>query len=79
MTGGEDEVFLTKKMFSRMVENFVAENRQISYMDAIVHICEKNNIEIEDTKKFLTPSIVGQLEAEARSLNFLPRVNTLDV
>lgn len=74
-----NEVFLTKKTFSRMVENFVREDRQVSYMDAIIHICEKNGIEIEDIKKFLTPSLVGQLEAEARSLNYLPRVNTLDV
>jgi hypothetical protein len=36
-------------------------------------------MEVEDTKKFLNPSIVGQLEAEARSLNFLPKLNTLDV
>ena len=75
----EIEVFLTKKTFSRMVENLVRDDSQMTYMDAIVHLCEKNNIEIEDIKKFLTPSIVGQLEAEARKLNFLPRVNTLDV
>jgi hypothetical protein len=75
----EIDVFLTKKTFSRMVENLVREDSQVSYMDAIVHLCEENNIEIEDIKKFLTPSIVGQLEAEARNLNFLPRVNALDV
>ena len=75
----ETEVFLTKKTFSRMVENLVRESRHVSYMDAIVHICEKNSMEIEDIKKVLTPSIVGQLEAEARNLNYLPRVNTLDV
>lgn len=79
MTSKESEVFLTKKTFSRMVENLVRENRHVSYMDAIVHICEKNGIEVEDIKKFLTPSLVGQLEAEARELNYLPRVNTLDV
>jgi len=70
--------FLTRKSFSRMVEQFVYEN-DISYMDAIVHLCEENKMEVEDTKKFLNPSIVGQLEAEARSLNFLPKLNTLDV
>ena len=70
--------FLSKKSFSQTVELFVYENN-ISYMDAIVHLCEKNKIEVEDVKKFLNTSIVGQLEAEARALNFLPKVNTLDV
>jgi len=79
MAVDEAEVFLTKKTFSKMVENLVRESRHVSYMDAIVHICDKNGMEIEDVKKFLTPSIVGQLEAEARHLNYLPRVNTLDV
>lgn len=74
----EESNFLTKKSFSVMVERFVFDNG-VSYMDAIVHLCEQNNMEVEDVKKFLNPSIVGQLEAEARSLNFLPKMNTLDV
>jgi hypothetical protein len=70
--------FFTKKSFSHKVEMFVYENG-MSYMDAIVHLCEEYNIELEDMKKYLNVSIVGQLEAEARKLNFLPRVNELDV
>ena len=74
----ESANFLSKKAFSQMVETFVYENN-ISYMDAIVHLCESNKIEVEDVKKFLNTSIIGQLEAEARTLNFLPKMNTLDV
>lgn len=70
--------FFTMKSFSHIVERFVYENG-VSYMDAIVHLCEEHNIEVEDMRKYLNISIVGQLEAEARQLNFLPRVNTLDV
>lgn len=70
--------FLTKKKFSRYVEEMVVTTK-LSYMDTIIHICEKDNIELEDVKKFLTPSILAHLEAEARSLNFLPKMNTLDV
>jgi len=78
MSNIEEVPFMSKKEFSRMVESFVFANR-LSYMDTIVHLCEKNNMEIEDVKKFLTPSIIDQLEAEARNLNFLPKLNTLDV
>jgi hypothetical protein len=51
----------------------------MSYLDTIVWLCEKNNIEIEDIKKYLSPPIVENLEKEAMDLNILPKVNTLDV
>ncbi len=61
-----------------MVETAVRTNR-MTYIDAIVWICEKNNIEVEDIKKYLNTSIVENLEKEAMDLNILPKVNTLDV
>lgn len=71
-----EEQFLTKAKFSKLVERTVIEKR-ISYMDAIVWLCEEHNIEIEDVKKFINPIIKDKLEAEARRLNFLPRTNEL--
>lgn len=73
-----EEKFLTKKSFSAMIESFVFQNK-MSYMDSIVHLCEKNGLELEDIKKYLSPTIVEHLESEARQLNFLPKQNTLDV
>ncbi len=78
MNEDTEEKFLTKKSFSAMVESFVYRNKQ-SYMDAIVHLCEENGLELEDVKKYLSPTIVEHLEAEARQLHFLPQQNTLDV
>jgi hypothetical protein len=72
-----EENFLTKAKFSKLVESTVIEKR-LSYMDAIVWLCEEHNIEIEDVRKFINPIIKDKLEAEARRLNFLPRQNTLD-
>jgi len=71
-----EENFLTKSKFSKLVEQTVFEKR-LSYMDAIVWLCEKHNIEIEDCRKFINPIIKDKLEAEARRLNFLPRTNEL--
>jgi hypothetical protein len=78
MDENTEEKFLTKKSFSQMIETFVYQNK-MSYMDSIVHLCEKNGLELEDIKKYLTPTIVEHLESEARQLNFLPKQNTLDV
>lgn len=48
-------------------------------MDVIIHLCDENGIDLEDCKKYLSPSIQDHLEFEAQRLNFLPKGNTLDV
>ena len=67
---------LTKNKLTKMIEETVMKKR-LSYIDAIVHICEENNIEIEDVKKYISPPIKSRLEAEATKLNYLPRGNEL--
>ena len=70
--------FMNKKKFSKMVERTVR-NSGLNYMDSLVHMCDKNNMEVEDVKKYLTTSIIDCLESEAMSLNFLEKTNSLDV
>jgi|TARA_B100001093_G_scaffold277143_1_gene264863 hypothetical protein len=48
-------------------------------MDAIIHLCEENNIEIEDIRKYISPVIKNKIEAEATNLNFLPQQNCLPI
>ena len=71
------EEFLTKSKFSKLIEESVID-KKLSYMDAILDICEKNNIEPEDVRKFVSPIIKDKLEAEAMSLNLFPKTNSLD-
>ena len=71
-----EEQFLSKTKFSKLIEETVHRNR-LSYMDAIIDICEQNMIDILDVKKFISPIIKDKLEAEARALNYLPKQNTL--
>ena len=72
-----EENFLTKSKFTKLVEETVGDLK-LSYMDAILYLCEKNQIEPKDMKKFVSPIIKDKLEAEAMALNFLPKQNTLD-
>lgn len=74
----DENQFLTKNKFSKMVEKTVISNR-LSYIDAIVHLCEVNDIEMEDVSKFINTTLKEKIEAEAMRLNWLPRQNTLPV
>jgi len=68
--------FLTKTKFSKMVERTVISHR-LSYIDAIVHLCDKSDIEMEDVGKFINSTLKEKIEAEAMKLNFLPKSNAL--
>jgi len=72
-----EEQFLTKSKFTKLIESTVADMK-IPYMDAILHVCSKNDNEPEDVKKFISPIIKDKLEAEAMDLNFLPKKNSID-
>lgn len=67
--------FLSKKRFAKMIEDVVLE-QGLSYMDAILLLCDQNNIEIEETKKYISPVIQSKLEAEAIRSNALKGSNT---
>ena len=72
-----EEQFLSKSKFTKLIEATVADLK-IPYMDAIIKVCETNNIEIEDIRKFISPVIKDKLEAEAMDLNLLPKKNAID-
>jgi hypothetical protein len=69
--------FLNKSRFTKLIEKTVGDLK-ISYMDAVLYVCDKNEIDPEDVSKFISPIIKGKLEAEAMNLNFLPKTNSLD-
>lgn len=72
------ELMLTKQKFTRMIEDTVA-TKELSYMDAIIWLCEKNKLEIEDVKKYISDPIKEKVEAEAAKLHFLPKGNELPI
>ena len=55
-----EEQFLTKSKFTKLIENVVAESK-MPYMDAIIKVCETNDIVLEDIRKFISPVIKDKL------------------
>ena len=70
--------FMTKAKFSKLVESTVRQH-QMSHMDAIIHLCEQNGIEVEDCKKYLSNVIKEKVEVEAMNLNYMPKSNELPI
>ena len=68
----EESNFMNKKKFTKMVEDCVR-TKSMSYMDTVVYLCEQNNLEIEDVKKYIATSVKEKIEMEAMNLNFLEK------
>ena len=63
--------------FCREIESL--KNRlQLSYIDSIIHFCTSHEVEIEDVTKLINKPLKEKLEVEARELNFLPKIPTLE-
>lgn len=70
--------FLNKARFAKEVEERVKEDK-IGYMEAILSLCEEYQIDVEKSKKYLSEPLLQKLEKEARDLNYLPKIDRLDL
>jgi hypothetical protein len=63
--------FINTQLFSAKIEDIVRSGKDVSYMDAIIHYCDVNSIEIETGAKLINTIIKKKIQAEASNLNFL--------
>lgn len=68
---------LTKASFTQIVEDLVRKE-QMTYIEAILHLCEERGIDPSDVGKLVTPAIKSKLEAEGMAANLLPKSNSLN-
>lgn len=65
-----EETILTKKKFAKIVEEHVVSLR-VSYMDAILQVCEDRELDPADISKLVSPVIKDKLEAECIELRLI--------
>ena len=66
--------FLTPSKFALEIEKIVAEE-SFNYIDAIVHYCEINNLEVESVTKLISKPLKERLKWDATRLNFMKRTS----
>tara|TARA_S200002703_G_scaffold51881_1_gene45029 strand:+ start:1223 stop:1480 length:258 start_codon:yes stop_codon:yes gene_type:complete len=65
--------FYCPSKFTQEIESLVQDIPDMNYIDAIVHFCEKNSIDVESVPKLITKPLKEKLKYEAMELNFLKR------
>ena len=69
-----EDKFMTTVRFSTEVEGLVNKD-SMSYIDAIIHYCGENNIEIETVPKLISKPLKEKLKYEAQQLNYMKKTS----
>lgn len=69
-----EEKFLCSSRFAQDIERIVI-NDKMSYIDAIIHYCEMNSIDVELVPKLVSKPLKEKLKWEAMELNFLKKTS----
>jgi hypothetical protein len=73
-----DDIIVNKafsfETFNQDIEK-LSKDLRISFLDAVVHYCEANSVEIESVASIIktNPKMKAKLQEDAEELNFLPR------
>jgi len=67
-----------EEVFSKEVEKYVLKNGG-DYIDAVLEVCEKYNMEPQLAAKFLSQPIIEKLHVEGQKTNILPNTAKLPV
>jgi hypothetical protein len=70
----ENKFFCPSK-FAQEIENLVRVNVDMNYIDAIIHFCEQNNIDVESVPKLISKPLKEKIKCEAMELNFLKKTS----
>ena len=70
-----EKKFFSSARFVQEIEQIVQCNSDMKYIDAIVHFCEQNNIDIESVPKLISKPLKEKIKYEAMELNFLKKTS----
>ena len=62
--------FLTPQKFALEIEKIVA-NEDLNYIDAIIHYCDINSLEVESVTKLISKPLKERVKWDATRLNFM--------
>jgi hypothetical protein len=75
MADNLEDKFMTAARFSQDVEKLVLNNSDMNYIDAVIHYCEINEIEIESVSKLVSKPLKEKLKYDAQKLNFMKKTS----
>lgn len=74
-----NEIFESKfycpQRFAEEIEKLVHNSKEMKYVDAIIHFCEENNLDVESVPKLISKPLKEKIKVEAMENNLLKRTS----
>jgi len=70
-----EKKFFCPSRFAQEIETLVQVDKNMNYIDAIVHFCDQNSIDLESVPKLIPKPLKEKIKYEAQELNFLKRTS----
>ena len=70
-----EKKFFCPTRFAQSIEKMVLDNPQMNYIDAIIHFCDQNSIDLESVPKLIPKPLKEKIKYQAQELNFLKRTS----
>ena len=67
--------FFCPTKFAQEIETLVLENKDMNHLDAIVHFCDKNSIDVESVPKLISKPLKEKIKCDALELNFMKKTS----
>ena len=67
--------FFCPSRFAQEIESLVHTTEGMSYIDAIIHFCEQNNIDVESVPKLISKPLKEKIKCDALELNFMKKTS----
>lgn len=74
----DDTPFMTMAKFAEKIEKIVYD-KNMDYMEAVLHFCVENDLEPEDIAKFVSTNLKSKIELTAIDNGYLPKRSSLPV
>ena len=67
--------FFCPARFAEAIEKLVLLNKDMNYIDAIIHFCEQNSIDVESVPKLISKPLKDKIKRDAQELNFMKKTS----
>ena len=67
--------FFCPARFAEAIESQVLDNKEMNYIDAIVHFCEQNSLDLESVPKLISKPLKEKIKCDALELNFMKKTS----
>ena len=67
--------FFCPTRFAEEIEKLVLLNKDMNYIDAIIHFCDQNSIDVESVPKLISKPLKEKIKYDAQQLNFMKRTS----